>query len=420
MKRFFTIFLLGTVLSIQAQTPDSVSIGAGYAGKGFYTIGTGFDTVIANNTWDIAIATYGIQTASVRINGGFGVQLFRYEGGDTTAWTSLDTAGMGTSVNWLHCFDSDTSFEPSAFEYPLAAHPDYGWGLYNNITHDVVGSRLFVIKTFGGTYKKVWIKNQKAIGNTITIRIANLDNSNDVTTVYSKAATSKNYLYVDLSTATLTDPEPVNTSFDLMFGKYEADLGGGMHYLVTGVMSNQDIKVTEANTILPADAYNVWYNSYYPSATNMTEIGYDWKVFTGVWTIVDSLSYFVEDLQGDVYQIWFTGFGGSSNGKSVFNVRQAGWVSVEENGNSIANFNIYPNPATDFINVAYTIDNEFETATLNIVDMHGQFISSQKLGNNHGFNQTMVNVAGLNLSSGIYVAQIVVGNSSATQRFIIR
>ncbi len=421
MRKLFTLGMFVLGMGLHAQTPDSVSIGAGYTGKGFYTLGTGADVVILNNTWDIAIATYGIQTASVRINGGFGVQLFRYDGGDTTAWSSLDTAGLGAGTNWLRCFDSDTSFEPSAFEYPSASHPDYGWGLYNNVTHDVVGKKVFVLKTVGGAYKKVWIKNQRAIGNTITIRMADLDNNNDTTVTFSKNVASKNYVYVDVAAAVLTDNEPANTSFDLMFARYEANLGGGMYYPVTGVMSNDGIKVAEAGAILPNDAYNNWYNLYFPNSTNMTEIGHDWKIQPPpVWTMVDSLSYFVEDLQGDVYQVWFTAFGGSTNGKYVFNVRQAGWVSVQEENNTIANFSIYPNPASEFINVAYTLDNEFTEATLNIIDLNGKFITSKILSNNQGFNQIMIDLVGLNLSSGLYIAQVGVGNNFASQRFIIK
>ncbi len=419
MKKFFTMILLGSVMGIQAQTADSVSIGAGYAGKGFYTLGTGYDSVASNTDWDIAIASYALQTVSIRINAGFGAELYKSTG-DTTSWATLDTAGLQGGVTWIRCHDSDTSFEPSAFEAGATGHPNYGWGNYNSITHDVIGDKVFVIRLAGMSpvYKKVWIEKFNAMGNSVDIRMANLDNSSD-TTITVNRNINKNYLYVAMATSTIIDKEPVKTSYDLMFERYEANVG--IYYPVTGVKSNQGVKVAEANTILPDDALTNWYSNYYPSSTNMTEIGHDWKIQPPpVWTMVDSVSYFIEDLQGDVYQLWFTAFGGSSNGKYVFNVRQAGFVSVEEQGNTIANFNVYPNPATDFINVAYTMDNEFSTATLNIIDINGQFITSQKLGNNEGFNQTIIDIAGLNLSSGIYVAQVIIGNSTATQRFIIR
>lgn len=420
MKRIFTLFLIATSIGIQAQTADSVSIGGGYPNRAFYTLGTASDVTILNNNWDIAVAVYSTQTASIRINGGFGVQLFRAEAGDTTAWSTLDTAGLSSSANWLRCYDSDTSFEASAFEYPGVSFPNYGWGIYNTITHDVLGVKLFVIKTVAGTFKKVWVKNQNAVANSITIRTANLDNSNDTTFTLGKTATSKNYKYYNFTTGVLDDTEPANTSYDLMFARYETDLGGGMYYPVTGVLSNDGIKVTEARYILPVQALAVYYSTYYPSSVNMTEIGNDWKAFSGTWVIEDSLSYFVEDINGDIYQITFTGFVGSGAGKYLFNVTQAGWASVEDNGTSIANFNVYPNPAADFINVAYTIDNEFDVATLSILDLNGKLITTQKLGNNNGFNSTQIDLSALNISSGIYIANVQVGNASSTQKFIVR
>ena len=423
MKKFFTIVLLSTVISLQAQTPDSVTIGASYANKGYYTLNTMNDTIVPHNDWDIAVASYALFTVSIRINAGFGVELYK-SAGDTTAWSSLDTTGLQGGVTWIRCHDSDTSFEPSAFETGATGHPNYGWGNYNSVTHDVIGDKIYVVRLAGPTavFKKVWIKKFNAVNNSIEIRVANLDNTSDNMVIVFRN-TNKNYSEVSLATGTIMDREPAKGSFDLVFEKYETDLGGGYYYPVTGVKSNQGVKVTKASQILPSAAYSNWYSNYYPSATNMIEIGYDWKTFdmgTFQWTIEDSLSYFVQDLQGDVYQITFTGFGGSTDGKSVFNVRQVGWVSVEEQGNTIANFNIYPNPASDFINMAYTMDNAFETATLHIIDINGKYISSQKLGNNQGFNQTMIDLTSMHLASGVYVAQLIVGNSAATQRFIVR
>jgi hypothetical protein len=419
MKKFFTIVLLSGLISLNAQTADSVSIGPGYGGIGYYTLATGNDTVTANNDWDIAIASYAMFTVSIRINGGFGTELYKSTG-DTTTWSTLDTAGLQGGVNWIRCHDSDTSFEPSAFEEGATGHPNYGWGVYNNITHDVIGDKLFVVRLAGMTavYKKVWIQKFDAINNDIIIRVADLDNNNDNIITVNRNS-SKNYSYVALASGTIMDREPAKTSFDLIFDRYEANVG--IFYPVTGVRSNQGVKITEVAGMHPDDAETNWFNMFYPSSTNMTEIGHDWKTPPPpAWTVTDSLSYFVEDLNGDVYQIWFTAFRGSATGTYVFNTRQVGWVSVEEQGNTIANFNVYPNPVADLVNIAYTIDNEFAHATLNIMNINGEVISSQILGNNQGFNLVTLDIANMNLSSGVYVAQVLVGNTAATQKFIVR
>lgn len=417
MRRLFTLIACVSFIQLNAQTPDSVILGAAYAGRAYYNIGTMNDTIIPNNDWDIAIASNQLYTVSVRINAGKGVELYKFSG-DTTSWATLDTAGLQGGVTWVRCHDSDTSFEPSAFEAGATGHPNYGWGVYNNITHDVVGEKLFVIRLYGGSgWKKVWIKKFNSVANSMTFRVADLDNNNDNTfTVFKN--TNKNYTQVTLSSATILDREPAKGSYDLIFDQYETNVG--IYYPVTGVRSNEGVKVTQANDILPDDALTNWYNNYYPSSTNMIEIGHDWKTFAGSWTIEDSTSYFVEDLQGDVYQIWFTGFVGSSAGKYYFNVRQAGWVSVEDENQTIANFNVYPNPVADVFNVAYTLNNEFDHATLTIMDVNGKLMFNQVLANNQGFNNTLLDAHSMNLSSGIYVARLQVGNSSSALKFIVR
>lgn len=417
MRRLFTVIACLSFFQLYAQTPDSVTLGAAYAGRAYYSLGTMNDTIIPNNDWDIAVASNQLYTVSVRINAGKGVELYKFSG-DTTSWASLDTAGLQGGVTWIRCHDSDTSFEPSAFEAGATGHPNYGWGVYNSITHDVVGEKLFVIRLYGGSgWKKVWIKNFNSVANSMTFRTADLDNNNDTTfTVFKN--TNKNYTQVTLSTSNILDREPAKGSYDLIFDQYEANVG--TYYPVAGVRSNEGVKVTQANDIIPSDAYSIWYSTYYPAATNMTEIGHDWKTFAGSWTIEDSTSYFVEDLQGDIYQVWFTGFVGSGMGKYVFNVRQAGWVSVENENNTIANFNVYPNPVADAFNVAYTIDNEFNTATFTLMDIHGKIIYTELLGNNFGFNTLMLDAKTMHLTSGIYIAKLQIGNASSTLKFIVQ
>src|SRR5688572_16491627 len=97
MKRFCTFLLLGSLISLQAQTPDSVSVGAQYTLKGYYTIANGYDTVTVNNDWDIAVASNALFTVAIRINGGFGAELYKSTG-DTTDWSTLDTTGSQGGV----------------------------------------------------------------------------------------------------------------------------------------------------------------------------------------------------------------------------------------------------------------------------------------------------------------------------------
>jgi len=57
-------------------------------------------------------------------------------------------------------------------------HPDYGWGVYNTVTHNVTGDSIYVIKV-GNELKKLWIIKKVSINNIYHIRYANLDGSNE-------------------------------------------------------------------------------------------------------------------------------------------------------------------------------------------------------------------------------------------------
>lgn len=425
MKRI--IFLITIALTIpsfaQITISDSVVIGNGYANKAFYSLSNGTVGTMPNNNWDISVATYTVITASVRINGGFGVRLWRYSAGDTTSWNALDTTGLGTQTGWLECFDQDTAFEASAFEYGMVYPYNYGWGEYNPITHDVNGVALFVMKTHLGPYKKIWIKNQKAVGNTMTIRVANLDNSADTTVTFSKNYNTKNYIYFSLADMALMDPEPERFSYDLIFDRYLAYINPpGQYWPVTGVRLNQNTTVHEVRNTHVDDAVNEMSNIYDLTSSNMTIIGHDWKIQPPpAWTMVDSLSYIISpDLGNNVYQIWFTGFSGTSTGKYYFNKRQLAWSNIEENNHPIAKITIFPNPASDIVNLIYSTEQGINAQML-ITDLNGRMIHSRILPSTSGQLSTLgFSPYEIGLKAGVYIITLSAGNSTQVQKLIIQ
>lgn len=420
MKKIFVGFVsVLAVVQLQSQTwvADSVVIGNGYANKAFYSLENGTIGTIPNNNWDFAVAVYGNQTASIRINGAFGVQLWQYTNGDTTAWASLDTTGIGTSTGWVACFDTDTAYEPSAFEYNMTGHPNYGWGVYNSITHDVNGIALFVAKSYTGTYKKVWIKNQKASTNTMTIRVANLDGSNDTTITFTKSYTNKNYIYLALTNLVVNDIEPDNTTYDLIFDRYNAAVAPGIYYPVTGVRLNRNVQASEARFILPDDA--IYTN--YTFTDNVTVIGHDWKIQPPPsWTMVDSLSYFVKDNVGNVWQIAFTGFSGSSTGIYYFKKRQVAFASIEDEANNTLKVSVYPNPASELVQILYSNETAVN-GSLQIFDISGKAVYRTMLPPTYGNLQTVkCNPKLLGWQPGVYVALITVNEKNVVQKIIIQ
>ncbi len=426
MKKFFTIVLASLAMGIQAQTwvDDSVAIGAGYPNRVFYSLQNGIVGTMPFNDKDFLIDVSEPYSATVRINGGFNAALYEYTGGDTTDWATLDTTGLFNGTNFTRQRDDQHAFAPSAFEQGGAGHPDYGWGIYNNITHDVNGVKIYVFKTSNAapTWKKVWIKKLSAITSAYTIWVDDIGGGAAQTLTISKAGvTNKNFIYYSFVNDSTYDSEPAADSYDLVFTKHEGDyLQNGffvVNQAVTGVETNKGVAVAEAADILPDNAIH----TNYTLQEDLQGIGARWKQLnmSFQWVVEDSTSYFIQDLDSNIWQVRFTGFVGSSAGKYRFQKRQVGFVSVEGETGKLAGFSVFPNPTTDFINLVYVINDQQQNAQLNIIDINGKTILNRILTNQSGINQTQIDLTSLNLPTGIYVARVQVGNYTGTQKFIV-
>lgn len=408
MRKLLSLLFVLIGFASLAQTEVSLTLDASYTKKVFYSFENGEVGSMRNDNWDIAIATYSTQTASIRINGGFGAELFQYTGGDTASWNNLDTAGLSTLTNWKQCRDNQSAFEPSAFEANASGHPDYGWGKYNSVTHNVVGTSLFVLKTVVGDYKKVWIKEQKAIGNNIQIEVADLDNANNYTKTINKSVGSKNYVYLNLATETLMDNEPSNQTYDLVFTKYEGLAGPNAYYPLTGVILNRGVKSAEVRG-LPVEDADLAAASF---TEDIDVIGSDWKSFNMdifQWELPDSLSYYVEDLKGNIWHLWFTDWEGASTGNLKFKQQLVVTANVSELENK-SGIKIYPNPATE----NFTLQLNDEVTQISIFDVTGKMVY---VNNNLKFNE--LNLSATDLGSGLFFVQTK-GKTIETQKLFIK
>jgi len=408
MRKLLSLLSVLIGFASLAQTEVSLTLDASYTKKVFYSFENGEVGSMRNDNWDIAIATYSTQTASIRINGGFGAELFQYTGGDTASWNNLDTAGLSTLTNWNQCRDNQSAFEPSAFEANASGHPDYGWGKYNSVTHNVVGTSLFVLKTVVGDYKKVWIKEQIAIGNSIQIEVADLDNTNNYSKTINKSVGSKNYVYLNLATETLMDNEPSNQTYDLVFTKYEGLAGPNAYYPLTGVVLNRGVKSAEVRglPVEDADLATALFTE------DIDVIGSDWKSFNMdifQWKLQDSLSYFVEDLKGNIWHLWFTDWEGASTGNLKFMQQLVVTSNVSELENK-SGIKIYPNPATE----NFTLQLNEEVTQLSIFDVTGKMVY---VNNNLNFNE--LNLSATELGSGLFLVQTK-GKTIETQKLFIK
>lgn len=413
MKFNFTLIALITasfscMLNAQ-QVTDTVSLGAGYANQKWYSLQNDEQGTAPRNNWDIAFecAQYG---TSILINSPTGTRLWVSANTDTSQWATLDTTGM--AATWPMKYNSDTSWYLGAFSQPQTNQFDLGWGIYNPITHFVDGDSLYVIKLANSSFRKVWIK-QLASG-TFTFRYATLDNSFDTTVQLVKADfAGELFAYYSMQNNSELSREPLASDWDLSFGQYTAFLP--TPYGVTGVLSNNGVLVAQASPIDVTTA--LW--SAYAYVTPINEIGYDWKTLnmqTFQYDIADSTVYFVQDVDGDIWKVIFTGFGGSANGNFIFTKEQVGTASIANNGQT-QSFGMYPNPSSQQNVTLITSLGASNEGVINVINTNGALVYSERIQGS-GLQQKQISTEGW--APGIYFVSVISDGATLTQKLIVQ
>ncbi len=308
---------------------EALSLGASYTNDIYYSLKNGVVSTVPRATWDIAFSVYSM-SSSIIINESNGITLKAFP----NAWTWASTTDTTGFHGWLSLRNSDTSWETGAFNADATGHPNYGWGIYNSVSHNIVnaeGEKLYIIKFTNGSCKKVWIETKYSSLQKYSFRFADLDGSNEHPVSNMDVSNSNaNFVYYSLQSNTRLDREPDTKTWDLLFTRWE-DLDGITPYMVTGVLQNYiakggapgstndlGVKAIDFTIVDPA---NISYTDDQFSA-NINTIGWKWKTFAGTWTVPTNKYYIVKDKAGRIYQIQFLTFGGSSTGNFSFNIKQ--------------------------------------------------------------------------------------------------
>lgn len=411
---FTSIFLQ---VNAQIKT-DTVSLGATYAQEKWYSLANDEQGASPKNNWDLAFDIGGYAT-SIRINSPIGVALYPYTKSDTTGWANVDTTGIKT---WKAYNNSETSWSVGAFDRGIVtSNPnDIGWGVYNSVTHVITGDSLFVIKLANGSYQKLWIKDVSA--GAYHFIYADLNGANQKTGVLTKADfAGKNFGYYSLANNASLNREPVaSTNWDFTFTQFTGltPAGGGTFalYTLTGLLSNKGVSVAQANNIGNAATYKNY--DAHTFNTDINEIGSDWKVFSGTWSVTDSLVYFVKSKPGDLWKVIFTGFGGSATGNFIFTKEKLSSVGITENDVTVASMSVYPNPSNgNDITVVYSLENACQTATATLVDLSGKVVYAENLSSEAGLHTMKLPTT--QLQSGSYILNVVVDGHVLQQKVVI-
>ena len=405
------LFVASMVLVTLNYAQTTVTMGAGYADDIFYSMKDGVVASADRAEWDLGFYT-SPWSAGVITNGGSGVELRLYPYGDTASWNSIDTNGM---ASWPILYNGEDSWENGAFNRSSLNHPDYGWGVYNTQSHDVIGDSIYVIKLQDGSFKKLWIVRKVSIENKYIFRYGNLDNSMEEERVLNNNDyISMNFSYFDFASGSFFDREPAKETWDILFTKYQAMQPQGVPYPVVGVLNNVGVKANRFHPVT-MDFYE-WYSQ--PLDSLRTVIGYDWKYFsmaTFEWTLEDSLVFFVNDLNNDIYRLFFTFFSGTSSGEISFEDELVSLNEVADDRLAEAALFLAPNPAGNYVNLSW---NDFASgqANLSVFDLSGKEVISKSVDAtlNSGMKLDVSH-----LQPGMYIVSLISGEKIVNQKLVI-
>jgi hypothetical protein len=92
-------------------------------------------------------------------------------------------------------------------------------------------------------------------------------------------------------------------------------------------------------------------------------------------------------------------------------------VGINEN-EAVSSFNVYPNPATENVEVSYALKNN-STVNVTITDLSGKVVYASNLGNKVAGAHAL-NVNTTTFSNGIYVVNFATDNTVITEKLVIR
>jgi hypothetical protein len=342
--------------------------------------------------------------------------LYTYPNGDSSSWSlPWDTTGLSS---WTPMYNDPKDWENGAFSRYATGHPDYGWGVYNSITHDLHGDSCFIIKTRNGNLKRFFIVRKNSVNNLYVFRIANLDGSNSQEVSFSNTAyITKDFVGYDLQTMQAVDFQPAKTSWDILFTKYMSVQPDGTPYPVTGVLNNDGIYIARVDSV--PTFYSNW--SVQPFDSIRSVIGWDWKYFDlGAMTyiIVDELVYFVKNFDGNIAKLVFKQFDGSSTGNIIFSSGFLSAAGTPEITMATDKVSAYPNPAAGVLN--YTVKSSVKgNASISIHDLTGRSMIVTNLNVTSG--QTVSGQIDVSmLSAGVYLFEYQLGANRETRKLIIQ
>lgn len=416
---FAGLVLCGFATQAQTLVTDTVIMGTGYANQVWYSLSDDEAGSSAKNNWDLGFRIKGSMSSDILVNTSGSGAVWRYPKGDKSSWASVDTVGLST---WPKSFNAEQEWLGALGRYMNPSDPyDLGWGTYDMGTHNVNGDSLYIVKTQGGNFRKLFIK--QLAGGAYTFTYANLDNSDSTTSVLNKSTyVGKNYGYFSLDSKKAIDREPLSDEWDMVFGQYPTEDYASMGmdgYNVTGVLVNDTLKVAKTKIDPTARPTYTAYSGLLFSK-NINGIGYTWKSTSGV--IQDSVIYFIRRNNGDIWKLYFTGWisGVSGNGSAIFAKQLLYTNSIGETNPANTTVVLSPNPSMSgqSVSLVYNMNASVNTASMQVYDISGRLVHSAALESGAGMHAYTFSTG--NLAAGTYILNVIAGTERTQQKLIVQ
>ena len=430
---FIGASVLGLNASAQTWVADSVEMGAGYANDVFYSLKNDSIAAGSNTNWHLAFQTLppigASSNVSILANHVAGkVNVYSLHLKASSKFGNLTTSD---SAGKVLLYNSDTSWNFGAFnKMNNPGNPfDFSWGLYDATSHSVLGDSLYLITINNDAYQ-VWVQEYKstpADSISYVVRMAKFDGTSDrQIRIYRKNGyTDRNFAYYDVVNDVVRDREPSRTSWDFVLTRaieYVPNPGGGGYsrYPVTTVLTNFGVTVAEVKDLSPS---TTGYATM-PYLTDIHVIGSDWKVAPGAppalpyWTVRDSSHYFIKTKNtNEYYQLHFTNFYGTSNGRAVFQKRKLGDVTSVSNVKApVTAYSIYPNPATTEVTIMVDAK-EAASTMIYVTDMTGKVVDRYNVSQQAGLNGYRINTGAY--ANGNYLVTIATADWKVTEKLSV-
>ena len=398
MKYILSFFFL--LNFVYSQQTVQIGMGASYQYDIFYSFEDGITAFPERENWDLAFSVNDIP--NIRINSGSGITLFEVSN-DINEWSQINI--LPNDAKQLR--NSNTNWNNGAFVVDENGNFDSNWIISEDTGEQFLqGSKVYIIN-YNQETKKVKINSYN--DGVYNLTIANLDNSNEQNIqVDSNDFIDKKFAYYSMSNNELIDREPFNFNWDILFTRYEEEdvtlNNETMPYIVTGVLTNNN-RSFEFDGSLDINPELNSSNFIF----DINNIGYDWKEYSGVFTMVPNRSYYIfNQSETNLYKLIFNSFSGQASGNLSFNLEEIEYNQTSLMDNFQNHLNIFPNPNNG--NFDIRLPKVFFSAS--IFDLNGQLVINKQCDENCSFDLN-------NHSKGIYLLKLISNNINLVKKIIV-